>query len=355
MGCLLERSIIKRDFEPKYAVIVKFLEEEMDVTKRIFDKHIRTRVINRLKPESSTSSTGSRRSRLFNKSIQVHRNMPDIAGLLKWCNELRERIQRPMQIFDKLIDHPIKDSIEVSRIRKKYAELLQLLSQFAVGPYENWCKSVGNVCQFNLEKNLIFRDSKTRVIKNNFDSELISVIREVKYLELLKGVKVPPEALDLFEKYSEYSNHIISLNYTVDSYNRMFKISTKEELVLISDELGKIDLKLEIGISQLQWKTTGISEYIIKIRKKVTDLESRLQKTKSNIEKITSTMNTWNDNPLFKRHETKITLLQLDDKQSRLNNRYKEIEDSGKKIHKLINVKILFNKDSPFIHLLILG
>ena len=235
LGCLLERPIIKRDFEPKYSIIVKYLDEEMDITKKIFDKHIRIRILNKLNSSTTStisSSTGSR-TKLRNKSIQVHRNMPNIAGLLKWCNELRERIQRPMQIFDKLIEHPIKDSIEVSKIRKKYEELLQLLSQFAIGPFDYWCKNVGNVCRVNLEKNLISRDSKTRTIKTNFDPELISVIREIKYLGLLKGIEAPKEAINLFEKYSEYSSYIISLDYTVDSYNRIFKISTKEEMALI--------------------------------------------------------------------------------------------------------------------------
>jgi dynein heavy chain, axonemal len=68
----------------------------------------------------------------------------------------------------------------------------------------------------------------------------------------------------------------------------------------------------------------------------VSDLETRLQKSKLNIEKIQSLMSTWKDVPLFKRYEAKSTLLQLDDRQTRLDNRNKEIKETGVKIHDLV-------------------
>ena len=50
-------------------------------------------------------------------------------------------------------------------------------------------------------------------------------------------------------------------------------------------------------------------------------------------------MNTWKDTSLFKRTENaKTTLLQLDDRQTRLDNRYKEIKETGQKIHDLVKV-----------------
>ncbi len=44
---------------------------------------------------------------------------------------------------------------------------------------------------------------------------------------------------------------------------------------------------------------------------------------------------------LFKRTENaKTTLLQLDDRQTRLDNRYKEIKETGQKIHDLVKVSL---------------
>jgi len=100
--------------------------------------------------------------------------------------------------------------------------------------------------------------------------------------------------------------------------------------------MNNIDADLENGEKNLKWKSPNIDEYINNIRLKVSDLETRLQKSKLNLEKIKQLMNTWQGNPLFKRFEAKSTLLQLDDKQLRLDNRYKEIKDIGNKITDLI-------------------
>ncbi len=169
------------------------------------------------------------------------------------------------------------------------------------------------------------------------------MIREVKYMDMLEmNQAIPEEAKSIFKQNDEYRNYITSLNYTVDSYNKIFRVATPEEMALIESELQRIDDEIEKAEKSLKWKTPGIGEYITDIRNKVSDLETRLQKTKLNVEKIQSLMSTWKDVPLFKRFEAKSTLLQLDDRQTRLNNRYKEIEECDKKIQELVNVSLLF-------------
>ena len=79
-----------------------------------------------------------------------------------------------------------------------------------------------------------------------------------------------------------------------------------------------------------------IWEYIKTTRAEVHDLENRLHKAKANVEQIQRLMSTWQDVPLYKRSEGKSTLLYLDDKEQRLNNRYKELDETGKKIHGLL-------------------
>jgi dynein heavy chain len=155
---------------------------------------------------------------------------------------------------------------------------------------------------------------------------------------MVKEQAIPEEAKAIFQQNDEYRNYIVSLDYTTDSYNKIFKIATQEEMSLIEDELKRIDEDIEKAEKTLKWKSPGIGEYITDIRNKVSDLETRLQKSKLNVEKIQSLMSTWKDTPLFKRFEAKSTLLQLDDRQTRLNNRYKEIEECGRKIHDLVNV-----------------
>ena len=152
LGTLLERDTLRNDFDPKYVKIVNILEEEMDETKKIYDEQ-------KLKKDSD-------------QQIAVHRNMPDVSGGLKWCQELRDRISKPMEYFNKLIDHPVCKSDQMERVNKKFQELLELLDAFVADIYKNWCSHVGSLSNNNLEKNLITRDAKTKSIKTNFDPQV---------------------------------------------------------------------------------------------------------------------------------------------------------------------------------------
>ena len=153
MGSLLERDVIKHDFDPKYAHIVQLLEDEMDDTKKLYD------VQKKIKDS--------------NQHILVHRNMPEVSGGLKWCQELKDRITKPMEAFNKLIDHPIAKSEQMDRVNKKFHELLGLLDGFLTEIYKNWSAEVGKLAINNLEKQLIFRDPKTKSINTNFDPQVI--------------------------------------------------------------------------------------------------------------------------------------------------------------------------------------
>ena len=156
-GGLLERETIKKDFEPKYAHIVSLLEVEMDNTKKIYD------IQKKIKDA--------------NQQIAVHRNMPDVSGGLKWCQELKDRITKPMDAFNRLIEHPIAKSEQMNRVNKKYHELIALLDAFVVEIYKNWCTHVGSLSNNNLEKNLIIRDLKTKSIKTNFDPQVRTTLK----------------------------------------------------------------------------------------------------------------------------------------------------------------------------------
>jgi dynein heavy chain len=292
------------------------LENEMDSTKKIYDEQ------KLLKDKENR--------------INVHRNMPEVSGGLKWCQELRDRISKPMETFKRLIDHSISNSEQMERVNKKYKELLDLLNQFAADIYKTWCAHVGKLSNNNLEKNLIVRDAKTKAIKTNFDPQLIAVLKEVKYLGIAKTESVPPEAIAIYKQNDEYRKYITSLDYTVDSYNKIIKTASPEEKPLIQGELEKIDADLEKGEKNLKWNSPHIGEYINDTKNKVSDLETRLQKSKLNVEKIQTMGATWKEAPLFKRYEAKSTLLQLDDRTVRLDNRYKEIKEAGQKIHDLV-------------------
>ena len=156
MGNLVERKTVKQDFELKFYQLLDLLESEMNTTKRIYDEQ--------------------KRVKEMHNEVLVHRNMPDVSGALKWCQELKDRITKPMNLFKKLVDSSASHSEQMDRVNKKYLELKDLLEIFAREIYTDWCNHVGKLSDNNLEKNLIVRDINTKTIKTNFDSQVTYLI-----------------------------------------------------------------------------------------------------------------------------------------------------------------------------------
>ena len=84
-GSLLERPLLKQDFDPNYPKIVAMMDAELGVAKRIYDEQMA--------------------ARQKDGKMTIHKNMAKTSGRLKWAAELRERISTPMGSF-KHIEHP---------------------------------------------------------------------------------------------------------------------------------------------------------------------------------------------------------------------------------------------------------
>lgn len=82
MGSLLDRELIKKDFDEKYPLIVKMMDKELDVAKSVYDDQMA--------------------SKKENGKAVLHKNMPKVSGSLRWAQELRERISAPMGNFKSL-------------------------------------------------------------------------------------------------------------------------------------------------------------------------------------------------------------------------------------------------------------
>uniref|UniRef100_A0A8D0B8Z9 Dynein heavy chain tail domain-containing protein n=1 Tax=Salvator merianae TaxID=96440 RepID=A0A8D0B8Z9_SALMN len=83
---LLERPLIKADVSPHYATLLDMFNAELDNAKILFDAQISaTKIGDGIPP--------------------ISKNMPPIAGQLKWALELQERIEFPRKDV-RAIDHP---------------------------------------------------------------------------------------------------------------------------------------------------------------------------------------------------------------------------------------------------------
>ena len=81
----MDRPLIHADFEYKYPILLKMYEEELDEAKMIFDNQMNVADDDGTPP--------------------INKNMPHVAGALKWSQELRDRITKPMHTLKLSVNH----------------------------------------------------------------------------------------------------------------------------------------------------------------------------------------------------------------------------------------------------------
>ncbi|KAM7382161.1 hypothetical protein PAMA_012837 [Pampus argenteus] len=314
-GGLLERPLVAEDALARYPLLVSMFDRELDCCKLLYNKHIQI-----------AEELGS---------PPVNKNMPAVAGGLRWAQELQHRIQGPFSKFRHL-SYPCLESAEGARVIQKYEEMMQLLDRYSTGVYETWTETVGDSSQYNLSLPLISRDPASRLISVNFNPQLASVLREVKYLEARQTEAIPDTAVQIYTTRGQLWQYVANLELTVGRYNKVMHSVIDVEHPLVQGQLRDIDAQLQKAEESLNWNSQGIWEYIQEVRDSVCDLESRLQRTKDNVEEIQSCMRSWAC-PMFDRKEgKKDTLLSLEDRAERLDRFYTLIRSSGEKIHFLL-------------------
>ncbi|XP_066093696.1 dynein axonemal heavy chain 17 isoform X2 [Saccopteryx bilineata] len=315
-GNLLERPLILTEVVPRYSVMLELFDAELDNTKVLYDAQITASADGKIPP--------------------IHKNMPPVAGQLKWSLELQERLEVPMKDL-KHIEHPIMSSVEAKLIYQKYDEMMELLRSYRERIYLQWVSGVDEDCRFNLGQPLIQRDRTTGLLRVNFNRALVAVLREVKYLNFQQQEAIPKSAENLFSQYETFRKFVGNLELIVGWYNEITTTLMGVEFPLIKSELGAIDVKLLSAETTLFWNGEGVFEYIQEMRKILHDLQNRMQKTKQNIESISQAMQDWSANPMFERKDNKKeALLDLDGRLVNLNKRYTAVKEAGLKIQAMV-------------------
>ncbi|CAK8676513.1 unnamed protein product [Clavelina lepadiformis] len=315
-GVLLDRPLIREDMWPKYPVLLELFHKELDEAKIIFDRQM---------------EIGKKRDGYY----PVNKNMPLVAGAIRWAKELRDRIEAPYNNF-RHIHHPIMEGDEWKRMEMKYSQMMQLLKKFDEEIYAQWTASVDEKSKYNLSQPLITRNEESKLIQLNFNPQLVSVLREVKYLDVADTDTIPKEASKIFAAKESFRQYVANVDLTQQWYNKIRNTILDVEFPLIEGQLKAIDDNLLKAEKDLSWKEDGVWDYIQQSRDQVFDLEQRVQHAKDNVEQIKKIMTTW-VLPIHERKENnKDALLYLDGKEDRLTKRFAVIKESAEKIHGLL-------------------
>ncbi|XP_069077648.1 dynein axonemal heavy chain 11-like [Pleurodeles waltl] len=324
-GSLLERPIINSLFYPNYAVLLSMFEKEINCCKKIYHNQ---------KQEKKSGGCDV-----------LHKNMPFTAGNLKWSQELRDRILGQRTSF-KHVNHQALQTDEASLVFQKCDELLQLLDKHDNEIYTAWANNLNFLCESHLNQPIL-RGDEHGFFEVNFNHQLLAVLREVKYLEMLKHTEIPEVAMVLYSKREMLHKHIGNLNLISKAYNRLKITLLQVEEKLIEQELQSIHVQLLPALDTLTWQNEDLWDYIQETQNIVYNLDIRVQKAKCNVETIQRLMSSLSEVSFFiRKHGRNSSLLCFDD-QEKMSKQYLMVQETSDKISQLVqDNQQLFQADS---------
>eukprot|EP00736_Rhodelphis_marinus_P010572 Rmarinus@m.9666 len=277
---------------------------------------------------------------LFNQgkdSPYIDKNKPPSAGSVNWARGLLERVEEPYQRFLQFNNTTLLETEEFKEIQKQYTMLSAALRDFEHEKVELWSKEVADTSQAKLRLPLLTRDANTGLLSVNFDPALVRLLREVKYMKLLR-LDVPHSALDIYKEAERFRKQTGNLDIIVNMYNKMQTTVLPVERPLFKTKLEAIDKELNEGLKNINWKNPNIDGFIKKTHPQVQAADNNLRIIKQNVTKIEGILEGWAKTVLLERRDQKTYAIEeFKAQQDTLcSTRYQEITQGGREIAMLL-------------------
>ncbi|KAM4874879.1 dynein axonemal heavy chain 11 [Thomomys bottae] len=324
-GNFVEKPVVMEIFSPHYSTLLSMLNTELDMCKQLCNEHMK---------------------QIEHGYVVLNKNMPFTSGNIKWAREILDRLHMFWSNFTSL-HYLFLDTPDEAVIYQKYAEITTLLDQFESHIYHEWKSHVDETCAFSLNQHLIKFSATNGLLIVNFDPKLVAVLREVKYLLMLKKSDIPDSALAIFQKRNTLLKYVGKLELLVHGYNKLKQTLLEVEYPLIEAELGAIDEQLQAAATWLTWQDDCWA-YVERVQVATAELERRVEHAQHNVRALQQMMRAWAECPLLPRREhRRETALALEDKGDLFAKKYMFIQEDGCKIHNLVEENRKLFKADP--------
>uniref|UniRef100_A0AAQ5YFA8 Dynein, axonemal, heavy polypeptide 9 like n=1 Tax=Amphiprion ocellaris TaxID=80972 RepID=A0AAQ5YFA8_AMPOC len=282
-GTLLERPRIHQLFSPNYSKLLAMFNQEIDHCQFILDQH----------------RDGVRE--LQSGCAILGKNMPSVAGNLKWSQELRSRILTDRSSLCQLAHMPL-GCAEADDVLQKCERVLEVLDQHDEELFSEWTEGLEEICETHLKDPLLTLDTDTGLFQVNFCPAV-----STKMICFPKGIL----------------NILVRVKILQHSYLQKRKI----EDVAHSEKLLALCFMWHNQLHILTELTSN---------NKCKSISSRVRKCKANVEAIQALMAKFSNRAFITRKSRDSTLLIFSDIEESVSKQHALITSTGEQIHKLL-------------------
>lgn len=114
----------------------------------------------------------------------------------------------------------IVETEKAKQLIKRYELLMDQLEIITKTIFRCWVKVVPELIETNIVKTLIERGAD-KLLKLNFDPDLVGILKEVYYLKLMDKDKIPEAGQQFADKADTYYNYTVHLDKSIKYYNQV--------------------------------------------------------------------------------------------------------------------------------------
>uniref|UniRef100_A0A383W453 AAA+ ATPase domain-containing protein n=1 Tax=Tetradesmus obliquus TaxID=3088 RepID=A0A383W453_TETOB len=247
-NAILQRDKLKEELDAKYQVIFHYYVKDLEAVQAQYES--------------------------FKHKPPVARNMPPIAGNIMWSRQLLRRIEEPMQHFAQ--NKALMAQKESKKVIKMYNRVAKALVEFETLWHQAWLKGIEQQ-RSGLSAPLLVRHPDSGQLLVNLDKELMQLIREAKYLQLI-GVHVPEAARTLLLQEEKFNYYFSQLSFAVHEYESVMARVQPVFKPLLKPHLEDMEKKVAPGMFILTWASMNIDGYLHRFKQGLARLEELVRK-----------------------------------------------------------------------------
>lgn len=198
--------------------------------------------------------------------IPCGKYLPEVVATVVWARQLRNRVVEVGSTAEKLLADLVRLDSEFTR---DYEDAIENIEFFEQEKFESWQDEVmqqlddpDKPLALQMKGQLMEIDYSNQMLKVGYNSELVSLIREVRQLMALGYDEIPKEITKAADDAQQYYRHAVVLNQVANFYNNidneiipsqkmlLFKYAVAFEQVVKNPAAGKSknksDAKMEV-------------------------------------------------------------------------------------------------------------
>jgi dynein heavy chain len=203
----------------------------------------------------------------FKSNPQIVRNLPTVSGSITWSRHLFHRISGPMEQFPQ----DLIKSRESRKFVKMYNRIGYTLFSYEYLWRQKWAHEVEKA-KAGLQATLIIRHPENNKLYVNFDSEILTLIREAKCLSRI-GIDIPESAKIVLLQEDKFKNYNNELQFVLREYDRIVNKIRPNTKSLLVPHLEDLEYKLRPGMVTLTWTSMNIDGYLHHVHQGLSKLE----------------------------------------------------------------------------------